>query len=152
VLGCHESPTECGGALTPVAAAAAEALLLEDWLAKARVDGAEPAACGVNVTVTGTLVPGVSTSGSEIPLTEYWELLRLSEVIVTEPEFAERFKVWLLLDPTTTLPKLNEPGDRLRAAPAKPTPFSARPTADPVEFVTCKLPEKSPEPLGAKTT
>ncbi len=54
---------------------------------------AEPAACGANVIVKGTLCPAITVTGKVIPLTENPSPLQLPEEIVTAELLAASWRV-----------------------------------------------------------
>lgn len=79
-------------------------------LATVMLPEAEPEACGVNVTVKLTLVPGFTVTGNVTPLTMNSPLFEPIEVTVTLPPVATSCPVNGELLLTVTLPKLNAVG------------------------------------------
>jgi hypothetical protein len=63
--------------------------------------------------VNGTLWPAGILSGKVKPLSTNSELFEVAEATVTLEPLALRVPVWLWLVPTTTLPKLIDPGATL---------------------------------------
>ena len=82
-----------------------EALLPNEAVAKA-----VPVACGVNLTINGTLWPAGIVVGNETPLRVNSELLRLTEETVTLAPLALSVAGRLVLDPTATFPKVRLAG------------------------------------------
>jgi len=79
-------------------------------LKNATCPGVEPAACGVKLTVNGTLLPAGTVVGNVIPLSAYPEPFQLAEdtTIAADPAVSVPLLVWLL--PTFTDPKFIEDG------------------------------------------
>lgn len=95
--------TDAGIPVPPTESTAGE---LEALLTNEIEPEAVPAACGVNVTVNGTLLPAAIVVGSEMPLRANSGLLRLTEDTVTLPPVALSVTERLVLVPTATFPKL----------------------------------------------
>ncbi len=112
---------------------------------------AVPVACGVNVTVKPTLVPGFTVTGNVTPLTINSPLLEPMEVTVTLPPVATSCPVNGELLLTVTLPKLKDVGFTLNVPTDVPVPLSDNVRFGMLAFeVISKLPLFAPVVVGAK--
>jgi len=112
-----------------------------------------PEACGLKIRSNETLLPDGMVTGNDRPLTENSEPLRLAESIVTGPLLADREAVWVLLVPTTTLPKFTDAGVTPTSPGLVAVPDSAIGTVEleALESMS-KVPVWVPAEEGAKLT
>jgi hypothetical protein len=142
----------CGGGLpdplTPSAAGEFEASLR-----KLRVAAAAPDAEGVNVAVNDLVAPAASVNGNVMPLTENSELVVLIDDTVTLAPVADSVPLWLWLSPTTTLPKLMDPGLTANWPGIAPVPerFTVRDGLDPFDTIATE-PAAAPPACGVNVT
>jgi len=99
-----------------------DSVVWEEALAKVKCADAAPVAFGVNLAVNETLWPAAIVTGNEMPVSENSESVTVAEETTTDEPEAFKLPVWVALDPTVTLPKLNAPGVTLitPAVPAAP--------------------------------
>ena len=108
LLAFHDRSTVCW-IVAPVPLALCDALLLA--VTNDRFAVTVPVVVGANVTVYGTLCPAAIVSGNVSPPSVNSVLLEFAEDTTTLPPLAVRLPFWLELLPTSTLPKLSEPGE-----------------------------------------
>ena len=153
LLGDQLSETLCCTGAVPdplTAIAIGEAVAL---LANARLAATLPDALGVNVTVNALLVPAEIVNGKLTPLTVNSGSEVPMEETVTELPDALRLAVWLVLVPTTTEPKLTEPGATDNWPCVASLPDSGMLTVELLAFDrTLRLPEALPAVVGVNVT
>jgi hypothetical protein len=108
-LGLQDKFAVCcaGAAPVPVTVSVAEELEAANEI----VAEAAPLVWGANFNVNGTLCPAGMLNGKDTPLRTNSELVEVAEDTVTLEPLALNVPVLLRLDPTTTLPKLTDPGE-----------------------------------------
>jgi hypothetical protein len=82
-----------------------------------------PAADGANVTSNGILWPDAMVSGNETPAIANCELLLDADDTVTLPPVALRLEDWVVVVPTSTLPKLIAVGATVSCPIVSPVPL-----------------------------
>jgi hypothetical protein len=110
LLGFHERLTVCCGSEVPVPVRSSTVDDGTALLVKVNVPLADPAACGLNVTVKVALFPAGIFAGSVIPLNAKCELLLLAELMVTSAPLAVSVPCAVPSAPTATLPKFKVVG------------------------------------------
>jgi len=119
-------------------------------LAKVSAPAAAPPVCGVNPTLTVTLLPAGIVTGKETPSKPNWELLLAAEVTVTGAPVALRIMDCVPVFPTVTLPKFSGAGAIDNCPPAlEPVPVSGMVTPP---FGKTMLPLAAPPAGGLKIT
>jgi hypothetical protein len=141
-------------AVTPVPVAEPVVVDGDALLVKVSVALAEPALCGLNVTVNGAVCPATIVTGSERPLRIKRALLLLAAVTVTLAPLALRLPDAVPLLPTATLPRLRVAGVTV-SCPAVVVPVPDRVT-DRLEFdasdVSDTVPVAAPADFGLNMT
>ena len=107
----------------------------------------------MNVTVNALLVPAEIVKGKLTPLTVNSGSEVPMEETVTELPDALRLAVWLVLFPTTTEPKLTEPGATDNWPGVASLPDSGMLTVELLAFDrTLRVPEAVPDVVGVNVT
>jgi hypothetical protein len=154
LLALQESETSYTGAASPVPVRVSAVGEFEALLTKVKVAVTAPVAVGVNVTVNGTGVPGVTVAGKLSPLRLKTALFALAEVTVTLAPEAVRLPEAEPFVPTTTLPSARVDGETASCpGAAVPVPDNAIPRDgfDPFE-VTVTVPLALPAEVGVNVT
>ena len=122
-------------------------------LVKVIVDEAAPMACGVNLSVNGTVCPAVRVRGKDSPVTTNSELLDATADTVTLAPLATSDPACVCGVPTVTLPKLGAAGLADNCPGAVPVAVSAtlRLGTDP-SAVNARLPVTAPAAAGVNVT
>src|ERR1700727_1878732 len=82
-----------------------------------------PATDGANLTSNETLWPDAMVSGNETPAIANCELLLETDETVTLPPVALRVEDWVVVVPTSTLPKLMAVGATVSCPVVSPVPL-----------------------------
>lgn len=113
------------------------------------VAGADPALCGLNVSVKEAVVPAAKVNGNVIPLIVYSALfVPADEIMILEP-LAVKVPVTVLVVPTAILPKFIDAGVDARLPGATAKPERAMETCGAL-LVTARVPVLLPLPCGVK--